>query len=60
MHYRETILWQKAMEAVRQLYRLIPRLPREETYGIRTQITRAIVSIPANIAEGWTRETDKG
>ncbi len=59
MHYQETILWQKAMEAAREVYRLVPRLPREETYGMRSQITRAAVSIPANVAEGWTRESDK-
>jgi len=59
MHYRETIVWQKAMEAAREVYRLVPRLPKEETYGMRSQITRAAVSIPANIAEGWTRESDK-
>ncbi len=59
MHYRETVLWQKAMQAAREVYRLVPRLPREETYGMRSQITRAVVSIPANIAEGWTRETSR-
>ncbi len=59
MHYRETILWRKAMEAAREVYRLVPRLPREETYGMRSQITRAAVSVPANVAEGWTRETDR-
>lgn len=59
MHYRETIMWQKAMQAAREVYRLAPRLPREETYGMRSQITRAAVSIPANIAEGWTRESNK-
>jgi four helix bundle protein len=59
MHYRETILWQKAMESAREIYRLTPRLPREETYGMRSQITRAAVSVPANVAEGWTRETNK-
>ncbi len=57
IHYRETIVWKKAMEAARDLYRLAPRLPREETYGMRSQITRAVVSVPANIAEGWTRES---
>ena len=59
MYYRETILWQKVMEAARQIYRLAPRLPSTENYGMRSQITRAAVSIPANIAEGWTRETVK-
>ena len=59
MHYRETIVWQKAMSLVDEMYRLAPRLPREETYGMRSQITRSAVSIPANIAEGWTRETQK-
>ena len=59
MHYRELIVWQKAMAAAREVYRLVPLLPREETYGMRSQITRAAVSIPANIAEGWARESDK-
>lgn len=57
MHYRELTVWRKAMEAAREVYRLAPRLPREETYGMRSQITRAVVSVPANIAEGWTRES---
>ena len=59
MSYRQTILWQKAMEAARETYRLTPRLPGTENYGMRSQITRAAVSMPANIAEGWTRETVK-
>lgn len=56
MHYRETRVWQKAMLAAREVYRLAPMLPKEDTYGMRSQITRAAVSVPANIAEGWTRE----
>jgi four helix bundle protein len=59
MHYRETVVWQRAMEAAREVYRLAPLLPREEVYGMRSQLTRAAVSIPANIAEGWTRESDR-
>lgn len=59
MHYRELIVWQKAMESARDVYRLAPLLPREETYGMRSQITRAVVSIPANIAEGWARESTR-
>lgn len=57
MHYRETELWKKAMQAAREVYRLAPLLPREETYGMRSQMTRAAVSVPSNIAEGWTRES---
>ena len=59
LHYKELIVWQKAMAAAREVYRLAPRLPREETYGMRSQITRAAVSIPANIAEGWARESER-
>jgi len=59
MHYREMIVWQKAVDMVREMYRLVPKLPKEETYGMRSQITRAAVSVPANVAEGWTRESSK-
>lgn len=59
MHYRELTVWQKAMEAAREVYRLVSLLPKEETFGMRSQLTRAIVSIPANIAEGWTREGER-
>ena len=52
MHYRKTIVWQKAMQVTDEIYRFAPRLPREETYGMRSQITRAAVSVAANIAEG--------
>lgn len=59
MHYRELTVWQKAIEAAKEVYRLAPLLPREETYGMRSQITRAAASVPANIAEGWSRESEK-
>ena len=59
LHYKDLIVWQKAMAAAREVYRLAPRLPREETYGMRSQVTRAAVSIPANIAEGWARESER-
>lgn len=55
--YRKLVVWQKAMDLAQTIYTLTPHLPREETYGMRSQLTRAIVSIPANIAEGWTRES---
>lgn len=59
MHFKALVVWQKAMAATLEVYRLALLLPREETYGMRSQITRAAVSIPANIAEGWTRESDR-
>ena len=59
VHYRETIVWGKAMEAAREVYRLAPAQPREEMYGMRSQLTRAATSIAANIAEGWTRESSR-
>ena len=57
LHYRELVVWQKAMDLAQAIYQLVHQLPREETYGMRSQITRAVVSIPANIAEGWARES---
>ncbi|HEX7110884.1 MAG TPA: four helix bundle protein [Mizugakiibacter sp.] len=57
MHYRKTVVWTRAMDVAREIYRIVPLLPREEAYGIRSQITRAAVSVPSNIAEGWTRES---
>jgi four helix bundle protein len=59
VHYREAIVWQKAMQAADEVYRLVPCLPKEEIYGMRSQITRSMVSVPANIAEGWTRDTSR-
>jgi four helix bundle protein len=57
LHYRDLTVWQKAMDVAQETYRLVPALPREEMYGVRSQITRAAVSVAANIAEGWTRES---
>jgi four helix bundle protein len=59
MHYRDLTVWQKAMEAAREVYSLASRLPPAETFGMRAQLTRAAASVPANIAEGWTRESDR-
>lgn len=57
MHYRETVVWTRAMQAAKDVYLLVRFLPREELYGMRAQMTRAAVSVPSNIAEGWTRES---
>ena len=54
--YRDLVVWQKAMDLVVASYALTKRLPHTELYGLVSQIQRAAVSIPANIAEGHGRE----
>ena len=55
--YRELVVWQESMDLAETIYRCSPQLPREETYWMRSQLTRAAVSIPANIAEGQARHS---
>lgn len=59
--FRDLLVWRKAHEFVLELYRFTSTFPRSETYGLALQMRRAGVSIPANIAEGFTRrgKTDK-
>jgi four helix bundle protein len=57
MHYRDAVVWNKAMQLAEQACVLTAALPREERHGLRSQITRAAVSVPSNIAEGWARES---
>ena len=54
--YRDLRVWQAAMNLVEQVYRLTRAFPKQETYGFSSQMQRAAVSIPSNIAEGHTRE----
>ena len=53
--FTELIVWQKAHQFVLQIYSLTSRFPREELFGITSQIRRAAISIAANIAEGYTK-----
>lgn len=57
--YKDLIVWQKAINLVIAIYKLTDKYPREETYGITSQIRRCAVSIPSNIAEGRSRGTRK-
>lgn len=53
--YRDLDAWAVSMDLVDGVYRHLKTLPRDE-FELRTQITRAAVSIPANVAEGWCRK----
>jgi four helix bundle protein len=56
-NYRELIVWQKAMDLVEAIYAATREFPREEVYGLTSQLRRAAVAIPSNIAEGQGRRT---
>jgi len=57
--YKELIVWQKSLQLVKQVYFLTKSFPRDEIYGLTSQMRRAAVSIPANIAEGQKRKNTK-
>ena len=57
--YQDLDVWKKAMDLVTEVYTLTQAFPREEMYGLTSQVRRAVVSIPANIAEGWGRKSRK-
>jgi four helix bundle protein len=57
--HKDLIVWQKSMELAREVYLLTKEFPKEETYGLVSQMRRAAVSVPSNIAEGSARSTDK-
>ncbi len=58
-HYRQLIVWQKAMELVKLVYDLTTKFPKEELFGLTGQMRRAAVAIPSNIAEGQGRNSTK-
>lgn len=58
-NYRDLIVWQKSMELVVAVYDMTKKFPKEEMYGLTSQVRRAVVSIPSNIAEGQGREYKK-
>lgn len=57
--YRDLKVWQKAMNLVEAIYRITADFPREELYGLVSQVNRAAVSIPSNVAEGSSRRSTK-
>jgi len=58
-HYKDLLIWQKGMDLSKQVYRLTAGFPTEERFGLTSQLRRAAVSIPSNIAEGQARQGTK-
>jgi four helix bundle protein len=57
--YKDLVAWQKAMDLVTATYRATAGFPRDELFGLTSQLRRAAVSIPSNIAEGQGRLSEK-
>lgn len=57
--FTDLIVWQKGHELVLLVYKMIKEFPKEEKFGLSSQITRAVVSVTSNIAEGFGRQTYK-
>jgi four helix bundle protein len=57
--FRKLETWQCSMNFVEQCYRTTARFPREELYGLTSQLRRAAVSIPSNVAEGYCRRSTR-
>jgi len=58
MHnFKELVIWKKARELAKEIYLLCDEFPKAELYGISSQMKRAVISIPSNIAEGAGRTT---
>lgn len=56
--FRKLDIWKNGIELVKQVYLITKKLPSEEKFGLKSQITKAAVSIPSNIAEGCSRNSE--
>ena len=59
LSYRDLNVWQNAMNLVEDVYKITANFPKEEKYGLISQIRRCSVSIPSNISEGFMRKSTK-
>jgi four helix bundle protein len=59
MTYKALRVWQKADELAFEIYRMTKKFPKDEMYGLTSQLRRAALSIPTNIVEGYARKGDK-
>lgn len=57
--YKDLIVWQRSIQLVTTVYSLTKTFPSDERFGLVSQLNRAVISIPSNIAEGWGRELSK-
>jgi hypothetical protein len=57
--YQDLVAWQKAMDLVTKIYQVSHKFPREEIFALTSQLRRAAVSVPSNIAEGQGRSFKK-
>ncbi len=57
-HFKDLLVWQRSMGLARTIYSLSNSFPKDEVFGLRSQIRRAAVSVPSNIAEGHGRLSD--
>lgn len=57
--FKKLIIWQRAMDVVNAVYQVVEKFPKEERYGLRSQVTRCAVSIAANIAAGSAKSSQK-
>ncbi|MEC4686378.1 MAG: four helix bundle protein [Nitrospirota bacterium] len=59
MNYKELIVWQTSDKLAIEVYKVTKKFPKDEIYGITSQLRRAALSIPTNIVEGYARKGDK-
>ncbi len=57
LSYRDLLIWKKSMELIVDIYKVSAKFPKEEIYGLTSQIRRASISVPSNIAEGYGRRS---
>lgn len=58
-NYRDLLVWKQGIELVKIIYRITGQFPKDEIYGLTSQMRRCAVSIPSNIAEGHARDSLK-
>jgi len=57
--FEKLMVWQKSIELAKQIYSITSNFPKEEIYGLTSQIRRAVISISSNIAEGYVKSSSK-